>query len=347
MDKKFLETLIDTPSPSGNEVEIQKKWMTEMKSYADQIETDMSGNVYAILNPGADFKVLLAGHCDEIAFMVQHIDDKGFVYVTKAGGINPKLALGSRVKIYGKEIVYGIVGVTAEHKGGAKGEINVEDLVIDTGAENKDALKGKIRIGDYVLYDVASHDLMDHKFVGRALDNRTGVFIVGEVIKALSKEKLNVAVYGVSTVNEETTAGGAHFAAANIQPNMALALDVTFATDAPGSVPKKDGNVKLGGGPVISFGSQISRKINEMIEKTAEDHHMPLQLELTPRTTGTDADRMRFTGKGVPVGLISLPLRYMHSPSEVVDLRDIQSEIDLIVQMIKNMTGNENLNPLA
>lgn len=346
MSKEFLEKLIKTPSPSGDEVEIQKLWIDEVKEYADKIETDFSGNAIAILNPEAEFKVLLAGHCDEIAFMVTHIDDKGFIYVTKAGGINPKLALGNRVRIYGTKLIKGVVGVKAEHKGGAKGEINVEDLSIDVGANSKDDIKDIVSIGDYVIYDMDYEYLMNDNISARALDNRSGAYIVAEVIKKLSLEKLNVGVYGVSTVNEETTMGGAHFAAASIEPNLALALDVTFATDAPGSNPKKDGDVKLGGGPVISKGSQINNKINLMIKETAKKYNHQLQVELTPRTTGTDADRMRFSGKGVPVALISLPLRYMHSPSEIVNLRDIKEEIELIVNMIKDMKGNENLKPL-
>jgi len=346
MKKEFLEELIKCPSPSGDEIQIQKLWIEEMKSFADEIRTDFAGNAVAVLNPEAEFEVLLAGHCDEIAFMITHIDDKGFVYVTKAGGINPKLALGSRVRIYGKETIKGVIGVKAEHKGGAKGEINVEDLTIDVGASSKDDLKDVISVGDYVLYDVDYDYLRNDLIAARALDNRSGTFIVGEVLKALSKEKLNVGVYAVSTVNEETNMGGAYFAAAMIEPNMAIACDVTFATDTPGAEPKKEGTVTLGGGPVLAKGAQINFKINDMLKKSAEALEIPIQLELTPRTTGTDADKMRFTGKGVPVGLVSLPLRYMHSPSEVVSLKDIQSEIDLMVHMIKSMTGNENLKPL-
>lgn len=346
MNREFLEALIKTPSPSGDEIAIQKLWIEEMKSHADEIRTDFSGNAIAVLNPQADFKVLLAGHCDEIAYMITHIDDKGFVYVTKSGGINPKLALGSRVKVYGKEVLKGVVGVKAEHKGGSKGEVNPEDLVIDLGASSKDDLKDLVSIGDYVLYDMDYEYLMNDNFTGRGLDNRTGAFIVAEVIKALKDKKINVGVYAVSTVNEETNAGGAYFAAANIKPNMAIACDVTFATDAPGSDPKKDGSVKLGGGPVLAKGSLINYKINNLFTSAAEKLDLPVQWELTPRWTGTDADKMKFTGGGVPVALVSLPLRYMHSPSEVVNLKDIQMEIDLLAEMIQSLKGDENLKPL-
>lgn len=346
MNKKFLEKMIETPSPSGDEITLQKLWIEEMKDHCDEIQTDYSGNAYAVLNPQADFKVLLAGHADEIAFMVTHIDDNGFISVTKAGGINPKLALGSRVRIYGKEIIKGVVGVKAEHKGGSKGEVNPEDLIIDVGATSKDDIKDIVSVGDYIIYDVDYEYLRNNNFAGRGLDNRTGSFIVAEVVKALKDKAINVGVYAVSTVNEETNMSGAYFAAAKVKPNIAIACDVTFATDTPGSNPKKEGQVKLGGGPVLAKGSLINYKINDLLKSAANAMDIPLQLELTPRLTGTDADKMKFTGEGVPVALVSLPLRYMHSPSEVVNLKDMQMEIDLIVKMIEDLKGNENLKPL-
>lgn len=343
----FLVELIKTPSPSGDEIAIQKKWMAYVKTFAEKIETDYSGSVIAILNPEAPFKVMLAGHCDEIAFMITHIDDKGLVYVTKSGGINPKLALGMRVKILGeKETLHGVVGVKAEHQGGSKGEVKPEDLYIDTGANSKEELEGKIQVGDYIIYDMDSTMLMNNRMVGRGMDNRTGAFIVAEVLKRLSEESLNVGVYGVSTVNEETTMGGAYFAACHIKPTLGIACDVTFATDYPGLEPKKDGDVKLGGGPVLTKGSQVNYKINNLLKSVAKENDISLQYEVAPRSTGTDADKIRFSGNGVPVALVSLPLRYMHSPSEVVSLDDIESEIQLLVAFIKNLSGEENLKPL-
>jgi len=344
---EFLNELIETPSPSGDERAIQIKWMKYVAPYADVMETDFSGSAIGVLNPEAPFKVMLAGHCDEIAFMVTHIDDKGLIYVTKAGGINPKLALGMRVRILGeKETILGVVGVKAEHQGGSKGEVKVEDLYIDCGATSKEELDDKVVVGDYIIYDMDMDILMNDRIVGRGLDNRTGAFIVAEVLRRLSTEKLSVGVYAVSTVNEETNMGGAHFAASHIKPSMGIACDVTFATDYPGLDPKKDGDVKLEGGPVLSKGSQINHKINGLLKSAASQAEIALQYEVTPRTTGTDADKIRFSGNGVPVGLVSLPLRYMHSPSEVVSLKDIEMEIDLLVQMIKNLTGDENLKPL-
>ena len=345
--KEFLENLLVTPSPSGDEIAIQKLWIDYVKDFADEIRTDVSGNAIGILNPSADFKVMLTGHPDEISFMVTYIDDKGFLYVTKAGGINPKLALGMRVRVLGKNgLINGVVGVKAEHQGGSKGEVKVEDIYIDLGACSKDELEGKVAPGDYVIYDLDYTYMLNDRLAARGLDNRSGAFIVAEVLRRLKDEKLNVGVYSVSTVNEETNMGGAYFAAAGIEPNMAIACDVTFATDYSGLDPKKDGDVKLGGGPVLAKGSMVNNKINGLLEEAAKVLNMQTQIELVPQRTGTDADKMRFTGKGVPVSLVSLPLRYMHSPSELVSLIDIELEIDLLVEMIKNLKGDEVLNPL-
>ncbi len=343
----FLMELLNTPSPSSMEMEIQKRWIKEMRPFADEIKTDHAGNVIAVLNPDAEFKILLAGHCDEIALVINRIDDQGYLHFDKMGGINPKAAVGMKVQIlgYAKELS-GVIGVNAQHHGGLKGDFGLDDLFIDCGAQSKEEMEQFVQIGDLAVYKREPELLMDRYIAGRGLDNRTGQFIVGEVLRRLSKESIQVGVYAASTVNEETNMGGAYFAAAGIEPTMAIACDVTFATDYPGVNKNKHGDVRLDGGPVLAKGAPINRKINKLLESTAKTLEMDVQYELTPRMTGTDADKMRLTGKGVPVSLVSLPLRYMHSPVETVSVKDIEEEISLMVEMIKNMTGNESLNPL-
>lgn len=343
----FLLDLLNTPSPSSMEVEIQKKWIHYVKDFADEIITDHAGNAIGVLNKEADFKILLAGHIDEIALVVNRIDEAGFIYFDEVGRVNQKAAIGMKVRIqgYGKELV-GVIGVNAQHLGGIKGDFDLTDLFIDVGAKSKAEVEKFVQIGDLIVYDRKPEILMDRYISGRGLDNRTGAFIVAEVLRKLADRDLNVGVYAASTVNEETNMGGAYFAAAGIEPTMALACDVTFATDHPKVNREKYGSVKLEGGPVIAKGAPINRKINQWLEKTAEKLDMAIQYELTPRHTGTDADRMRLTGKGVPVALVSLPLRYMHSPVETVSIQDIEEEIDLLVEFIGDLTGEENLNPL-
>nr|WP_027956462.1 M20/M25/M40 family metallo-hydrolase [Halobacillus kuroshimensis] len=343
----FLMELLNTPSPSSMEMEIQKRWIEEMRPYADVIQTDHAGNAIAVLNPEADFKIMLAGHCDEIALVVNRIDENGYVYVDKMGGINPKAAVGMKVSIQGHGgTLTGVIGVNAQHHGGLKGDFGLEELFIDCGAKSKEEVEKFVQIGDLAVYKREPEVLMDRYIAGRGLDNRTGQFVVGEVLRRLSEKKLNVGVYAASTVNEETNMGGAYFAAAGIEPTMAIACDVTFATDYPGVDKRKHGDVRLEKGPVLAKGAPINRKINQLLEKTASSLDMDVQYELTPRATGTDADKMRLTGKGVPVSLVSLPLRYMHSPVETASIQDMEEEITLLVELIAGMTGKESLNPL-
>jgi putative aminopeptidase FrvX len=347
MNQEFLMELLKTASPSSLEMDIQKKWMDYVKPFAERIETDGVGNVIASINPDASFKLLLAGHCDEIAFVVKHIDDDGFVRVDKMGGISAKPAIGMKVEILGAEKrILGVFGVNAEHHGGAKDDFGMDDIYIDCGAKSKEELSKYIQVGDLAVYRRNPEVLENNRLTGRGLDNRTGAFIVAEVLRKCAEKNVKVGVYAASTVNEETNMGGAYFAAAKVQPTFALACDVTFATDYPGVDRMKHGDVKLDGGPVLAKGAPINRKVNRLLEDAAGRLNMPLQYELTPRQTGTDADKMRLTGTGVPVALVSLPLRYMHSPVETVSLADIQSEIDLMVEMIASLSGEESIKPL-
>ena len=346
-NQEFLLELLHTPSPSSNEVEIQKKWINYVKDFADEIRTDNAGNAIGILNPHAPFKILLAGHCDEIALVINRIDENGFLHFDKMGGINPKAAVGMKVTILGfNGTTTGVIGVNAQHHGGLKNDFGLEDLFIDCGYKTKDEAEEEVQIGDLAVYKTEPEILKNRYVSGRGLDNRTGSFIVAEVLKRLAEKGCTVGVYAASTVNEETNMGGAYFAAAGIEPTMAIACDVTFATDYPGVNKNKHGDVRLENGPVLAKGAPINIKINKLLEQTAKKLNMRVQYELTPRMTGTDADKMRLTGRGVPVSLVSLPLRYMHSPVETASLKDIDEEIELLVTMIADMTGNESLNPL-
>jgi endoglucanase len=347
INQDFLMELLKTPSPSSQEMEIQKKWISYVKDFADEIRTDNAGNVIGVLNPNAPFKVLLAGHCDEIALVINRIDENGFLHFDKMGGINPKAAVGMKVTVLGfGETVTGVIGVNAQHHGGLKDDFSLEDLFIDCGYKSKEEAENRVQIGDLAVYKTEPETLMDRYITGRGLDNRTGAFIVAEVLKRLSQMDTNVGVYAASTVNEETNMGGAYFAAAGIEPTMAIACDVTFATDYPGVNKNKHGDIHLEKGPVLAKGAPINIKINKLLEQAARKLRMNVQYELTPRMTGTDADRMRLTGRGVPVSLVSLPLRYMHSPVETASVKDIEEEIALLVKMIADLTGEESLNPL-
>ncbi|MBM7840060.1 endoglucanase [Alkalihalobacillus xiaoxiensis] len=347
MDESKLIELLKIPSPSGHEATIQSKWLDDLKDAADELATDNAGNAIARINPDSPYQVLLAGHCDEIGFLVKSIDENGFVFVEKLGGISHKPALGMSVQIHGKNgIMSGVMGTNAEHHGGASDSFSMDDLFIDCGAQSAETVKNCVQIGDPVTYEVEPMK-MNSYISGRGLDNRTGSFIVAEVIRRLAIERPDVGVCGVSTVNEETNMGGAYFAGAQIKPDMAIAIDVTFATDYPGVNKQKHGDVRLGKGPVLAKGAPINLKMNRLLETVAKEKDIPLQYELTPRRTGTDADQLRLTGKGVPVALVSLPLRYMHAPREVASLQDMEQEIDLLVGFIQKLTVDQDVKPVS
>lgn len=344
--KQWLLDLLSTPSPSGQEWMLQRKWKDYITPYAHEVRTDLAGNVIGILNPDAPFKVLLAGHCDEIGLIVSRIDDQGFVYIDALGGISPKLAVGMKVTILGYGgTVTGVIGANAQHHGGLKENFEFSDICIDCGATSKEELADLIQVGDLAVYKREPELLRNDRLSGRGLDNRTGAFIVAETLRRAAERGVSVGVYAASTVNEETNMGGAYFCAAGLAPTIALAMDVTFATDYPGATTKHE-VVRLDGGPVLAKGAPINRKLNRLLEQAAARRSIPLQYELTPRNTGTDADKMRYTGAGVPISLVSLPLRYMHAPVETVSLRDIELEIELLVDFLVHLTGNENLSPL-
>ncbi|PYI55464.1 M20/M25/M40 family metallo-hydrolase [Paenibacillus flagellatus] len=344
--KQFLLDLLATPSPSGQEWGVQRKWIEYVKPFAHEVRTDLAGNAIGVLNPDAPFKVLLAGHCDEIGLIVSRIDDKGFVYVDALGGISQKLAVGMKVDILGTGgRIVGVIGANAQHHGGLKDDFEFGDLCIDCGAKSKEDLAGIVQVGDLAVYKREPELLLHDRVSGRGLDNRTGAFIVAETLRRVRERGAQVGVYAASTVNEETNMGGAYFAAAGLNPTMAIATDVTFATDYPGSTSKHE-TIELDGGPVLAKGAPINRKINRLLERSAARLGIPLQYELTPRKTGTDADMIRTTGRGVPIALVSLPLRYMHAPVETASLRDIEQEIELLADTIAHLTGRENLNPI-
>lgn len=350
MDKKsneFLFRLLKTHSPSGDEAEYQKIWAEYVKDFAE-VATDEVGNAIGVLNNKAKFKIMLAGHCDEISMMVSDIDEKGFVSFVKAGGINAKLIPGLKVEIrgYSNVTVPGVIGFNLEERKSDDGKHSCKDYFIDCGYDSDKELKKLIRVGDYIVYKSEPEIIGKDRLVCKGLDNKTGSFIVAEILRKLSSRKLAVGVYAVSTTGEETNMRGAHSAASKISPNLGIACDVTFNTDLPeeGSTHAK---VFFEKGPVISVGSPVNRKINKIIEDTAKKLNLSLQIELSPDRTYTDADKIMFANTGVPVALVSLPLRYMHSPVEMASLKDINDIIELLAEMIAGLTGKEDFRPVV
>ena len=344
MNKEFLYEMLDTMSVSGNEIGLQKKVMAEIKPYADEIRTDYTGNVICVLNPDADFKVLLAGHIDEIGLIVTHIGSDGLLKVAKAGGIRPSVYPGHQVMIHhGEEKVPGVVILNDN----MKGDIKDKDLYIDIGAKDAEDARKYVEEGDPVHLHTYHLPLRNDLLCARAIDDRGGAFIVLEALKLAKEMGCKIGVYAATTVGEETTMRGAYWAASRVKPNVAIAVDVTYAQDYPGTDPAESGDVKLGAGPVICNSSIANKKVNDLLKACAKENGIPFQVESFLVRTGTDADKMHQSADGVVTALLSLPLRYMHSPSEVCHIQDIEHAIKLLGTFLCTINEDTNLDPFA
>lgn len=343
MNKEFLYEMLDTMSVSGHEVALQKKVIAHMQPYADEIRTDYTGNVICVLNPEADFKVLLAGHIDEIGLVVTHICGNGLLKVAKAGGIRPSVYPGHQVMIGEKKIP----GVVILNDAMTKGDVKDKDLIIDIGAKDAVDARKYVEEGDPVHLNTYHLQLQNDYLCARAVDDRGGAFIVLEALKKAKEMGCKIGVYVATTVGEETTMRGAYWAASKVKPDVAIAVDVTYAQDYPGTDPAESGDVKLGGGPVICNSSIANRKVNELLKKCAKENDIPYQIESFLGRTGTDADKMHQSADGVVTALLSLPLRYMHSPSEVCHIKDIEHAINLLTAFLCTINQDTNLDPFA
>ncbi len=344
MSKEFLYSLLDAMSVSGHEIPLQKKVIAEMQPHCDAIRTDYTGNVISILNPDAPFKVLLAAHIDEIGLVVTHIQEDGFIRVGKAGGIRPGTYPGHQVMIYGEQGP--ICGTVIYSKDMTKADLKVEDLRVDIGAKDAAEARNYIQEGDPIHPNTYHQEMLGGFLSARAIDDRGCAYIILEALKRAKELGCTIGVCAATTVGEETTGRGAYWAGSNLQPDVAIAVDVTFASDYPGVGPES-GSVKLGGGPVLCNSSIGNKKVNEMLKAIAKEHNIPWQIESYMGRTGTDADKMHQTGLGVVTNLVSLPLRYMHSPSEVCCMADIENTIELLARFLCTIGPDTNLDPFA
>ena len=345
----FLKTLLEAPSPSGYEQPAAKIWREYVGKHVDQLIGDVHGNSVAVLNPKAKFKFMLAGHIDEIGLMITHIDDKGFIYTAQIGGMDPSLLVGQRVRIITqKGDVFGVIGRKAIHQmtpEERKKGVEMENIWVDIGANDKKEAEKRVRIGDPMVVDVDCRMLDSDKIVSRATDDKAGAYVVAEVMKELSKRKLNICVMGVATVQEEVGLRGAITAAYNVNPDAGFAIDVTFASDHPETNPKKTGEVKLGEGPVLHRGPNINPIMEDVLFKVAKAKKIPYQLTAEPRGTGTDANAMQLSRGGAATALISIPNRYMHTPVEVISTKDLDNTVKLIVEYIVAHPANRDYKP--
>jgi endoglucanase len=341
----FLERLLDTPAPSGFEAPAARVWRAEARSFADRVAADVSGNSAAILNPDASPRIMLAGHIDEIGIMVTHIDDEGFLYFDGIGGWDPQVLVGQRVRLLGREgPVPAVVGKKPIHliKGDEKEKASkLEDLWLDVGAAGRDAVQARgLRVGDPGVIDCGLTRLGADLNASRSIDNRIGAFVVLEALRLLHANRPAAQVAAVATSQEEIgySGGGARTSAYSLDPQVALVVDVTFATDSPGMEKKELGEHKLGGGPVLTRGSASHPLVFERLLSTAEREGIACTIAASPRYTSTDADAIYLSRRGVPTGVLSVPNRYMHSPNEMISLADLDATARLIAAFCRSIS---------
>ena len=354
METDFLKRLLDTPGPSGFEAAAAQVWRDEATAFADTLHGDVSGNSIAIVNPEGAPRIMLAGHIDEIGVMVTHVDDDGFVYFEGIGGWDPQVLVGQRIRVLTKKgDVIGVVGRKPIHlmKGDEKEKATkVDELWIDVGAKNRAATEALgVRVGDPGVIDARLVELGDGLIASRSVDNRIGAFIVLEALRlvAKSKKQAKAMVAAVATTQEEIgyAGGGARTSAYTVDPQLALVVDVTFASDAPGIEKKSIGDHKLGSGPVITRGSATNARLVERLAEVADREGIPYTYAAAPRYTATDADAIYLSRHGVATAVLSVPNRYMHSPNEIVSLTDLEATARLIAAFCTTVAETDSWMP--
>lgn len=345
----FLKKLADTVSPSGFEEDAVKVWADRAKDFSNKVESDVMGNSIAVLNEGGSPRIMISGHIDEIGFMVQYISDEGYLYFSTIGGIDRHVLPGQRVWIKTRKgQVLGVIGKKPIHllEDAERNKVaKLEELWIDIGAKDGKDAKNKVEIGDPVVCAVGLELLNNDIAVGRGFDDKAGAFVVNEVMNLLPGKKLKACFYGVATVQEEIGLRGAKTSAYGISPDIGIAVDVTFATDFPSMDKRKSGNIKIGAGPVIAKGPNINPKVFHLLVETAKKEKIPYQIEGISRATGTDANVIQLTRSGVAAGLVSIPLRYMHTQVELASLKDLENTAKLLSAFVLKVDKGLDLIP--
>lgn len=342
-DWSLLDTMLRTPSPSGFEDDGQRVWVEAVRPLADRVETDSYGTAWATIEGTGGPQVprlMVEAHGDEIGYMVSHISESGFLYLNRVGGSDVAIARGRRVCVLGdRGVVDGVIGNTAIHlrdrKDGEKAP-EIHQLFVDIGAcDRKEVAEAGVRVGHPLVLAGEPFDLRGGRLVGRALDNRVGGFILVELVRRLAGTRRPAAtVLAVNAVQEELGLKGAEMIAYRLKPTLAIVLDVTHATDTPGIDAEKHGRVTLGGGPTLTHGTANHRRLVALLSEAAEAAGIAIQHEASSRSTGTDTDAVYVTAGGIPSALVSIPLRYMHSPVETVDRKDIEAAVALLAEFI-------------
>ena len=347
--RDFFQRLLETPSPSGYETPVQDVVRDYVGSFADDVRTDVHGNVIVGKNLDAPVRLMFAGHCDQIGLIVQHIDDDGFVYVNSIGGWDVQTLLGQRLTVWTRTgPISGVIArkpihlLTEEER---KKVPKMKELWLDVGAADKQQAAELIRIGDPVTLELEVRQVLGNRIVSPGMDDKTGAWVVIQALRRADPAKLQCAIHAVSTVQEEVGLRGARTSAFGVDPHVGVAVDVTFSTDCPTIEKKEEGDVALDKGPVIARGPNINPRVFDLMVDTAEQSEIPYQLVASGRATGTDANAIQISRAGVATGLVSVPNRYMHSAVEMVSLDDLDYAADLLARFAEHVNAEVDFIP--
>lgn len=344
----FFEKYINNASPTGFEWEGQKLWLDYIKPFIDEHYVDNYGTAVGVINPKADYKVVIEAHADEISWYVNYITKDGLIYVIRNGGSDHQIAPSKRVNIHTeKGIVKAVFGWPAIHtRSGEKEEApTLKNIFLDCGCTSKEEVEALgIHVGCVITYEDEFMVLNDRYYVGRALDNRAGGFMIAEVARLLkeNKVKLPFGLYIVNSVQEEIGLRGAEMIAHRIKPNVAIVTDVTHDTQTPMINKITQGDLACGKGPVVSYAPAVQTNLNKLLIKAAEENKIPFQRQASSRSTGTDTDAFAYSNDGVVSALISLPLRYMHTTVEMVHKEDVDNVIRLIYEALLDIKPGQD-----
>ncbi|WP_162224573.1 M20/M25/M40 family metallo-hydrolase [Halorussus amylolyticus] len=343
--RDFLDSLLTTPSPSGFEADVQRVWVEYVSEFADDVRTDEYGNAVAVVE-GGDPSVAFTGHADEIGLMVSSIDEDGYVHPSRVGGSDRTVSKGQHVEIHTDDgVVRGVVGQTAIHLRDPEDD-EIEDVVeqhVDIGAETETEARDLVDVGDPITFDTPIRELAGTRMAARGMDNRVGIWVAAEAARRAAEAEVDATVYAVSTVQEEVGLQGAKMVGFDLDADAAIATDVTHAVDSPDldDAKHQHGEVELGGGPVVARGSANHPEVVRLVREAAADADMPVQLQASGRSTGTDADAFYTSQGGIPSLNLGLPNRYMHTPVEVIDTEDLDAAADLLAAFAERSAGRD------
>jgi endoglucanase len=346
---EFFRRLLETPSPSGYERPVQDVVRAYVADFADEVSTDLHGNVIAVKNPRARLRVMLAGHCDQIGLVVSHIDSDGYLYVQAIGGWDPQQLIGQKLSVWSSSgplpaiIARKPIHLLTEEE--RKQVPKLKDLWLDIGAKDKDEAARMVRIGDPVTLELGLRTMPNQFAFAPGMDDKTGLWVVVEALRRASQRNVRCALHAVSTVQEEIGLRGARTSSFGIDPHVGIAVDVTHATDCPTIDKKQEGDIRLGQGPVIYRGPNMNPIVVQRLIDAATKHEIAYQLAANGGATGTDANTMQINRAGMATGLVSIPNRYMHSPVELISLVDIDRAANLLAEFVLAIDDDADFRP--